>query len=505
MLFKVSNLIENHLKLAIVKKNTVINDALAIMLMNDFSQLPVVDDEGRLIGVFSEETFVSTSYNINTKLPLKDLTVDNCMATPVIVTPEDDIFKALDLLQSSYAVVVVKDGKPIGILTNYDTGHFFREISEGLIYIEDIEVLLRQYIETILNTDKKMSAALIRAFGINKQDNSRPAKEFEKLDFYDHIQLITTNFNWTKFEAYFSPKDYFMDLMEKVRLIRNQLVHFRGRISRLQLLLLKQGRDWLANRPKAEPSIRIHLATASLQATTGVKVNATYTNDIIKIKDMLENYRKKEETRVQFDFDFIENALDIKLPEMALEHRSWWANDLSLAPHSIAWISAGWFVEEVDFVLKHVIFRVSPAALYYSIFSNIRTQFINKNPNYTLIPEVSFDSIFTFESSQHGYSFGWLIGEDNIFYTFLQISFVDRPLVKEKFDQLKNCRGEIEEKLGVNLIWEHPSRSIAARIFTSIPLSINDPFFDEDSAVNWGVNMMSKFTSVFMPYIQEEA
>jgi len=504
MLFKVSNLIENQLKLAIVKKNTIINDALAIMLMNDFSQLPVIDDEGRLIGVFSEETFVRTSYNINLKIPLKDLTVDNCMATPVTVTPDDDIFKALDLLQSSYAIVVVKDAKPIGILTNYDTGHFFREISEGLIYIEDIEVLLRQYIETILNTEKMMSVALIRAFGINKQDNSRPAMEFDKLDFYDHIQLITTNDNWTKFEAFFSPKDYFIDLMDKVRLIRNQLVHFRGRISRLQLLLLKQGRDWLSNRPKSEPSIRIHLATASLQATSGIEVNAPNTSDITKIKYILENYRRKEEIRVKFDFDFIENVLSIKLPEIALEHRSWWANDLIVAPHSIAWISAGWVVEEVDFILKHVIFRVSSWAVSYSILCDIRTQFTIQNPNYAQIPEVSFNNIFAFESGKHGYSFRWIIGEDNSLYTWLQILFVDRPLVQEKFDQLINYRGEIEEILGVNLVWDLPALYTEANIFTSIPLPLNDPLFDKDTAVKWGVNMMSKFIRAFMPYIQEE-
>jgi CBS domain-containing protein len=251
MLFPIQQLIEGRGAPLCVRKDTTVNDALALMVKNDYSQLPVVDEDGDLCGIISETSIIGMYHHVGATVSLLDLTVDHCATTPVTISPESDIFVALDLLKNVYAIVVVKNKKPVGILTDYDTTHFFRDVTEDLILVEDIEVTLRQqYIEIAFPEEKALEAALIKAFGHDKKDTTKPAQEYEELSFRQHAQLITTGKNWPKFKGTLEPKDLFKQLMEQVGEIRNQLAHFRGRLDPVQHNVLLRARDWLAARPK---------------------------------------------------------------------------------------------------------------------------------------------------------------------------------------------------------------------------------------------------------------
>ncbi len=56
MLFPIRNLIEGHQKLVTTHTNSSIRDALTLMIQNDYSQLPVVDQQGCLCGLVSDES-----------------------------------------------------------------------------------------------------------------------------------------------------------------------------------------------------------------------------------------------------------------------------------------------------------------------------------------------------------------------------------------------------------------------------------------------------------------
>ena len=62
----------------------------------------------------------------------------------------------------------VEHKKPVGIFTDFDATLFFRNNTEGLILIQDIEITLRQYIESVLQDEQAMQAALMVAFGADK-------------------------------------------------------------------------------------------------------------------------------------------------------------------------------------------------------------------------------------------------------------------------------------------------------------------------------------------------
>jgi len=208
MLFPIQQLLEGRPEPMCAVKGSRVSDALIRMVANDYSQLPVIDGQGHLSGIISEDSIIRTYY-YGGGAPLLDLTVDHCQKPAVTAPPDSDIFEVLDLLKATYAVVIVREQRPVGILTDYDTTHFFRDISEGLILVEDIEVTLRQYIEAVLDTEHAMDAALVSAFGPHRRNPGKPAYAYDSLSFGQHILFIVTGKNWPKFERLLAPKGLF--------------------------------------------------------------------------------------------------------------------------------------------------------------------------------------------------------------------------------------------------------------------------------------------------------
>ena len=56
MLFPISELIKDNDDLVWVTKDTQVRDALAVMIENDYSQLPIVDEAGNLSGIITEQS-----------------------------------------------------------------------------------------------------------------------------------------------------------------------------------------------------------------------------------------------------------------------------------------------------------------------------------------------------------------------------------------------------------------------------------------------------------------
>jgi hypothetical protein len=75
------------------------------------------------------------------------LVIDRLDARAVL-SPQDDVFVAIEQLErASYVVVVDNTGVPVGSVTSYDTGQIFSEMGEVLVRAKDMEERLRQYIK----------------------------------------------------------------------------------------------------------------------------------------------------------------------------------------------------------------------------------------------------------------------------------------------------------------------------------------------------------------------
>ena len=144
----IKELLLNRNEPLIVRHQETVRDALVKMVEHDFSQLPVIDSEGTLTGIISEQTVSRQYYHLDDAVSLLNLTVDHCQEEAVTLSVEDaNLFEILERLKNNYAVVITSGKIPVGIITDYDTTHFFRDWSEGLIRIQNIELTLRKYIK----------------------------------------------------------------------------------------------------------------------------------------------------------------------------------------------------------------------------------------------------------------------------------------------------------------------------------------------------------------------
>ncbi|MGD9030612.1 MAG: DUF4268 domain-containing protein, partial [Anaerolineae bacterium] len=459
MLFPIAQLVQERGEPLCVSQDTKLGDALALMVENDYSQLPVVNDAGHLTGIVSESSILSIYYHSEGAVQLLELPVHHCQSPAVTISPESDVFEALDLLKTVYAIVVVEEQCPIGILTNYDTTHFFRDISEDLIIVEDIELTLRQHIEDVFPDEHARCAALVRAFDQSKQEPSRPRYEYDELTFGQHILLIVTEGNWPKFEEFLGPKKLFKSLMDRVGEVRNQLAHFRGRPDPVQHRALLHARDWLAFRPKptaTEVPGRTTIRRADIPARgRGGKY--------APLEDWLKS-KRAQFNKVRLTFEDIEELIAEDLPQSAREHRSWWANDSTSHTQSLAWLGAGWRVDDVDLAAEEVVFQRTDSVLMQLFFADLLKRLKEVRPGLTHATKTYPQNWWNFGGGKTGFAFGWVFTGEDTLRVELYIDTGDKEQNKAAFDALRQQKDEIEAELGVALSWQRLDDKQAARI-----------------------------------------
>lgn len=499
MLFPIQQLLKGRDAPLCVPRETRIDKALAQMIEHDYSQLPVVDDQGDLVGMVSKDSIVGSYYHIGQSVSLLGLTVDHCQTKPMTMTAEQDIFDALDLLKTHFAVIIVEGQKPVGILTNYDTTHFFRDISEGLILVEDIETTLRQYVETILSDEHSMATALKHAFGAQKNDPDEPAVSFDRLTFGQQMRFIKHPANWPHFEGIFQPLDLFWPLMDQVREIRNQLAHFRGRLEPMQHHALLYARDWLASRPKpVSPDVQVEKAHIGPLDIPEIRTGGRYA----PLANWLAGLEPTSET-IQIGFDDIQKLLGDELPPSAFSHRSWWANDRVTHVQSRTWLDAGWRVDAVDLSAQVVTFKRSNAVLMQLFFADLLERFKDAYPGITRAEKTQPVSWFNFSAGKTGFSFGWAFTGKKKLQVELYIDVEDKVKNKALFDRLAADKDEIEREYGAPLSWERLPDRRASRISVTHPATIADPPEKLEQAKQWALETTIKFVDVWRPRIKE--
>lgn len=497
MLFPVNQLIEDRDPPLMVKKSSKVRDALALMIEHDYSQLPIVDEKGNLCGIITDQSINKTYYHSGETVSLLDLTVDNCQTNPVTISKEEDLFEALDKLKSVYAIVVVEDDKPVGILTEYDTTHFFRDQTEGLIYVQDVEEMLRHYIEAVFDDEEALVAALVNAFGHSESNPERPAREYEDMSFYNHIGIIVCKKNWEKFEDIFAPKELFSHLMDQVRKSRNQLVHFRGELDKVQRDGLTHAIQWLSSRPKVAQEIEEETEHFVVEESPLVKPKNKYD----PLKDWLLGFGSLTR-RVVIFISAIEKLLGSELPPSARSHRSWWANQYSTHMQAQAWLEAGWVVDDVDLGAQSVVFRQARSARYQPFFNDLLNQLREHRPGAAQAKGVSLQNYFSFSSGSPGFNFGWVLPRELVLRVELYIDRGEQEENKAAFDRLFEQKAVLEEEIGESLYWDRLDDNKASRISKSFPFLISSPPEDHEEAKQWGLEMMLKFMDAFQPKLR---
>jgi CBS domain-containing protein len=240
-------------QLITIRQRDPIKAALELMVMNDFTLLPVVDSSGLLSGIISEQSVMRTYYHADGMVNLLQLPVAHCEEDARTIKYSDRLAMALRLLEDSYAVIIVEDDKPQRIITDYDTNRFFRDFSEDLIKVEKIEGQLRTYLEAVFPDEKSRKDAARIAKKEFARTERRTGESSDWLQFIDYIRIIDNDKNWPYFSSAFESRDLFYYLIDQVRRIRNQLAHFDERPSAAQRDVLQRAFRWIENRPVLPP------------------------------------------------------------------------------------------------------------------------------------------------------------------------------------------------------------------------------------------------------------
>ena len=71
------------------------------------------------------------------------------------------------------------------------------------------------------------------------------------------------------------------------------------------------------------------------------------------LRDYLAGYRA---SKLNLSFEYIEKIIGFKLETAAYTFKSWWEND-GKNPQAVAWLEAGWEVDDIDLQQRGVVFR----------------------------------------------------------------------------------------------------------------------------------------------------
>jgi CBS domain-containing protein len=501
MLYPIDRLLEGRGDPLVVDTGKSVRDALVLMVQKDYSQLPIVDSDGYLVGIISEQSIARTYFHLGERISLLDVKVTNCSDKAVTLPKGRDIFDALDLLQNTYALVIVEDRKPVGIITSYDTTNFFRGLSEGLVMVEDIEVTLKQYIDDALPDDDSRETARQNAFRHLMKGENDTSPTYDRMTLADYVNLVSNSKNWERFESRLESKEFFQQYMDQVREIRNQLAHFRGSLDSVQHDVLKRAREWLAGQQRVELLV---LSTAE-ESTEGQQF--TREGDFSQLYLLLHGFAPlwSPGDYTEFSFIEIEERTRSSLPPSAKEHRSWWANEPTSGSQALVWMKAGFQVEDVDFALQRVRFKRTDVVLQQLFLGDILERLKSERPGITRASKAQPQSWLSFGAGKTGVQFAWVFGSRKSFRVELYVDMGYKQTNKSYFDKLLEHKKEVEAEIGQALKWDRLERKQASRISLESEYKV-DLLADEaqqQPVKRWAVSTMARFYDAFHKRVRE--
>lgn len=203
--------------------------ATTLMQCNDFSQLPVVNGNVRkLMGYISWETIMRARINGVSSDMVKDY-VDTNVATLTADTP---LIRAIEVVKEhDFAIVLAKDNSLYGIVTVSDITTQFISETEPFVLLSELESHLRNLLrDKILVEDLKI---LCNCNGVE-------VTSIDDMTFGDYIAVFGNEKQWKKIKVAADRKT-FIEALEKIRIIRNEVMHFRpGGIEKSKMEDLRQ-------------------------------------------------------------------------------------------------------------------------------------------------------------------------------------------------------------------------------------------------------------------------
>ena len=184
------------------------------MMMNNYSQLPVMNGPRKVVGYISWETIgEARSKGIVTE-EVKDYKRDSIR----LFKRDIPLMQAIrEIYRNDFIVVTESDGSPCGIVTTADVSSQFLTWTEPFVMLEQIENQVRHLLdEKILLEDLKKVC----------QEEGREVNNIDDLTFGEYQRLFENPKHWGRIGLKSVDRGLFVKMFDDVRNIRNDVMHF---------------------------------------------------------------------------------------------------------------------------------------------------------------------------------------------------------------------------------------------------------------------------------------
>ena len=197
-----------------VAPSTSLKDAMTTMMLDDFSQLPVIQNERDCKGAVTWQSIATA-----TALGKECKTVNDCMIPAEVVDWNVALLEAIPkVVANGFALVRGQHRRFQGIVTVADLSLQFGALSAPFLLLEQIENLLRARIRECFTVEELRKAK-------HEADTSREVNDVSDLTFGEYVKLLEANDSWPKLKVSFE-RGPFIAKLKEVRDLRNDIMHF---------------------------------------------------------------------------------------------------------------------------------------------------------------------------------------------------------------------------------------------------------------------------------------
>lgn len=199
-----------------VKPTDTLQRAVTLMLINDYSQLPVMSGPREVKGLLSWKTIGSRLVMGETGLMVKD-----CMEVACTISQDESILDAVDVISKhDYVLVLAKDKAVTGVVTASDFNLQFKALAEPFLLVGEIESGIRRMLHGKFKLAELQDCK-------NPVDQSRKVSSPSDLTFGEYIRLLENPEKWKRLEIEVDRAE-FVNQLSKVGKIRNDVMHFNA-------------------------------------------------------------------------------------------------------------------------------------------------------------------------------------------------------------------------------------------------------------------------------------
>ena len=213
-----------------IKRDDNISKAYHLMWKNDFSQLPVMNNDRDILGIINWKTIAKGFIKQKELKTVKDYMCDEYQ----LIDYNTSIFEAIKLVVKK-EVVFIKDneGNIKGPITPSDLNEEFLEQMEPFILLEQIEYSIRLILHNKITLNDLRKS-------VDVKDENRKIDSISDMTFGEYIRVIEKPEHWEALKLRLD-RAVFIKQLQNVRNIRNSVMHFN--IDKISKDDLKELRD----------------------------------------------------------------------------------------------------------------------------------------------------------------------------------------------------------------------------------------------------------------------